>query len=183
MEAALLPWYAVALVQSGNEALDQRRGVDAIRAYRRALQRPGQLPRAAIGYNLGQAWESVGGRDAARHAYTLAVQADPNFAPAVNALKALTKLTRDQVKPIVRQADNLAALGGRDAEALALYEQAIQAGFETAVLWRNVGVLFLRNGEVGQATQAFTRGLAIDPSDKLLNDYLQAAQGRATPKM
>ena len=183
VEAALLPWYAVALVQSGNEALDQRRGQDAIRDYRRALQRPGELPRAAIAYNLGQAWESVGGKDAARHAYQLAVQSDPNFAPAVQGLKALDKLTRDQVKPIVRQADDLAALGGHDAEALALYERAIHAGFETAILWRNVGVLFLRNGDPAQAIQAFTRGLALDPHDKLLNDYLAAAQGRATPKM
>jgi len=65
---------------------------------------------------------------------------------------------------------------------LALYHRALQAGFQNAGLWRNLGVLCLRRGQALKAAEAFQRGLELQPGDKTLTSYLQAAQAAAATR-
>ena len=176
VEAALLPWYSVALVQDGNESLAVGDAARAAQDDQRALARPGQLPRSWVLFDLGQAQERLGQPQQARASYAAALAAQPDFAAASQRLQALDRQTAPAVKAWLRRADTLAAEGGQDDAALALYQRALQAGFQNAGLWRNVGVLCLREGRPGQAVTAFGRGLDQLPGDKTLLLYLQAAQ-------
>jgi tetratricopeptide (TPR) repeat protein len=175
VEAALLPWYTVALVQAGNEALDAHRVAEAIQRYRQALGRPGAKPAAAIGVNLGRAWEQAGSSAAARAAYEAALAADPGFEPAKLALTALQARSRPGALELLARADRLAAQGGHDEEAFHLYDQAMALGYQNAAIWTNMGVLLLRNGRREAAVKAFRRGLELSPADPRLQSYLQAA--------
>lgn len=89
VEAQLLPWYAVALAQTGNEALALDKPDAAIRAFRRALGRPGPKPEGPLAYNLGLAYEAAHRQDLALLAYQRCVSADAGFAPGAERLKAL----------------------------------------------------------------------------------------------
>ena len=89
VEADLLPWYTVALVQEGNEAISRHQPKDAISAYRRALARPGPKPDGPLAYNLGLAYEEAGRRDLALLAYQHGIDADPNFKPAAERIQRL----------------------------------------------------------------------------------------------
>jgi tetratricopeptide (TPR) repeat protein len=89
VEADLLPWYTVGLVQLGNEALSSRQPQKAIAAYRRALDRPGTKPVGPISYNLGLAYEDTGRKDLAIAAYQRGLAASPDFQPAAERLKLL----------------------------------------------------------------------------------------------
>ena len=182
VEAALLPWYSVALVQDGNEALNAGDAARALNDYRRALGRPGMLPRALVLYNQGQAFERLSLAASARGSYAAALAQDPGFSAARQRLQALDAQAPTAVKAWLRRADALAAQGGRDDEALALYHRALQAGFQNAGLWRNLGVLCLRRGQALKAAEAFQRGLELQPGDKTLTSYLQAAQAAAATR-
>jgi tetratricopeptide (TPR) repeat protein len=89
VEADLLPWYTVALVQRGNEALARHRPADAISAYRRALDRPGPKPDGPLAYNLGLAYEDAHRKDLAIAAFRQGLRADPGFKPAAERLQLL----------------------------------------------------------------------------------------------
>ncbi len=89
VEASLLPWYTVVLVQQGNEAMASGRTDDAIEAYRRALGRPGMKPEGPLSFNLGLAYEKAGLRDKAIAAYRYALGAQATFAVATQRLQVL----------------------------------------------------------------------------------------------
>jgi hypothetical protein len=89
VEADLLPWYTVALVQLGNDALARHQPLGAISAYRRALDRPGAKPEAPLACNLGMAYESAGRMDLAIEAYRRVLRADPSFKAAAERLQLL----------------------------------------------------------------------------------------------
>ena len=89
IEADLLPWYTVALVQTGNEAMSLHKPALAILAFRRALERPGPKPEGPIAYNLGLAYEAAHQKDLALLAYQRCVRADASFAPGAERLQAL----------------------------------------------------------------------------------------------
>ena len=91
VEMDLLPWYTVALVQIGNERLDQRQALPAAAAYKRALGRPGPKPEGPLAFNLGLAYESAGRKDLAILAFQHAQRADATFKPAWEHLQALSK--------------------------------------------------------------------------------------------
>jgi tetratricopeptide (TPR) repeat protein len=172
VEAALLPWYTVALVQMGNEALDEHRLAESLDAYHRAVLRPGTKPEAAIRVNEARAWEAAGSAKAARLAYEAAIQADPSFEPAREGLAALQAHAKQGLAVTLAKADRLAAAGTDDVQALKLYDDALQAGFQTANLWRNIGVIFMRHGDKAQASRAFRRALELKPGDATLLQYL-----------
>lgn len=177
VERALLPWYTVGLVQAGNEALAGHRLAEALQQYSRALGRPGDKPEAAIQVNMARTWEAAGSPRAARLSYEAALAAQPGFEAAQAGIEALQAKARGPVTQILAQADRLAALGGQDDEALKLYDQALQRGFQSANLWRNIGVIFLRNGDKAQARRAFERALKLRPGDETVKAYLAAAMG------
>jgi tetratricopeptide (TPR) repeat protein len=174
VEAALLPWYTVALVQMGNEAMDEHRLAESLDAYHRAVLRPGTKPEAAIRVNEARAWEAAGSAKAARLAYEAALQADPSFDPARQGLAALQAHAKQGLASTLAKADRLAAAGTDDVQALKLYDDALQSGFQTANLWRNIGVIFLRHGDKAQAARAFHRALELKPGDPTLLQYLAA---------
>lgn len=182
IEAGLLPWYGVALVQDGNEALAAGQPARALRDYRRALGRPGELPRAGVLYNTGQAWESLKAPDQARQAYEAALAVDPGFPMARQRLTALDQAAAPAARTLLKRADALALAGGRDLEALQLYQQALATGYQSAVLWRNIGVLCLRQGRATQAVKAFQQGLRVAPGDPTLTQYILAAQSAAASR-
>lgn len=90
IEAQLVPWYAVALAQTGNEALGLKRYDAAILAFRRALERPGPKPEGPLAYNLGLVYEAAHRQDLALLAYQRCVRVDASFAPGAERLQALT---------------------------------------------------------------------------------------------
>jgi len=189
VEAALLPWYGVALVQDGNEALASARPAQALRDYHRALGQPGNLPRAGIFFNCGQADEALKGWDQAMQDYRQSLAEDPSFQPATARIQALLALqaraeakSPAHVQAVIRQADAIAAEGHHDATALAFYGQVLAQGYASAGLWRNVGVLRLRNGQAAGAVQAFQAGLRLAPGDPTLTQYLGAAQAALHPQ-
>jgi tetratricopeptide (TPR) repeat protein len=89
VETALLPWYTVALVQTGNDAMQEHWTAVAISAYQRALARPGPKPEAPLNFDLGLAYEQAGRKDLALSAYQRSQSLDPGFAPAAQRLQAL----------------------------------------------------------------------------------------------
>jgi hypothetical protein len=91
IEAALLPWYTVCLVQQGNDAMGSGRAADATKAYRRALGRPGMKPETMLAFNLGLAYEWQKKTGPAVAAYERALRADGNFQPAKEKLRLLVK--------------------------------------------------------------------------------------------
>jgi tetratricopeptide (TPR) repeat protein len=189
VEAALLPWYSVALVQDGNEAIAAGRPARALLDYRRALAQPGELPRAGVYYNCGQAAEALKDPGQAMQCYRDALGVDPSFQPATARIQALLAAQAKQeartpahVQAVIRQADAIAADGHHDAQALAFYGQAVVLGYASAGLWRNVGVLRLRDGQAAGAVEAFQAGLRLAPGDPTLTQYLAAAEAALHPQ-
>ncbi|HXC63978.1 MAG TPA: hypothetical protein VNZ67_06445, partial [bacterium] len=183
VEAALLPWYSVALVQDGNERLAQGQPAQAQSDYLRAAERPGDLPRAGIYFNCGQAAEALKEPAQAMAYYRQALGVDASFSAATARIQALLAdearaeaRTPAHIQAVIRQADAIAAEGHHDDQALAFYGQVLAQGYASAGLWRNVGVLRLRNGQARAAADAFQAGLKLAPGDATLAQYLGAAK-------
>jgi hypothetical protein len=183
VEAALLPWYSVALVQDGNERLALGRPAQALVDYLRALERPGDLPRAGVYFNCGQASEALKDSGQAMAYYRQALGVDASFSAATARIGALLAdqakaeaRTPAHIQAVIRQADAIAAGGHHDDQALAFYGQVLAQGYASAGLWRNVGVLRLRNGQAQGAVEAFQAGLKLSPGDPTLAQYLGAAK-------
>jgi tetratricopeptide (TPR) repeat protein len=189
VEAALLPWYSVALVQDGNEALASGQAARALLDYRRALGQPGDLPRAGVYFNCGRADEALKDSDQALQDYRRAMAVDPSFQAALARIQALMAeqakvqaRSPEHLQALIRQADSVAADGRHDATALAFYGEALAQGYASAGLWRNVGVLRLRNGQAAGAVEAFQAALRLSPGDPTLAQYLGVAQAALHPK-
>ena len=183
VEAALLPWYSVALVQDGNERLAMGQPAQALVDYLRALERPGDLPRSGIYFNCGQAAEALKDPVRAMAYYRQALGVEASFSAATARIQALLAdeakaeaRTPEHIQAVIKQADAIATEGHHDAQALAFYGQVLAQGYASVGLWRNVGVLRLRNGQAQGAVEAFQAGLKMAPGDATLAQYLQAAK-------
>lgn len=73
-------------------------------------------------------------------------------------------------------AANRAYRSGRYPEAIAGYQQILEAGFESPALYLNLGNAHYRAGHLGWAVHAFERGRRMAPRDPDLRTNLQLAQ-------
>jgi tetratricopeptide (TPR) repeat protein len=68
---------------------------------------------------------------------------------------------------------------GYDKEALVLYESVLEEGYEAAHLYRNAGLLYLKQGNVPKAIDAFEKALGSTPDDQDIRILLIQAYVRA----
>ena len=70
---------------------------------------------------------------------------------------------------------------GRSEEGLKLCEQAAKREFFDADLFCNLGIVYLRNRQKGQAFDAFRKGLALKPKHARIREELARLERRDPP--
>jgi tetratricopeptide (TPR) repeat protein len=68
---------------------------------------------------------------------------------------------------------------GQFRDAIAAYEAALQSGFESAILYNNLGNAHYRLDELGNAILNYERGLALDPELPEIQHSITLARSRA----
>jgi len=151
-------WTLARLDPSNRPALRQLRGVHTrsgkwdlvlqIAELEGAIPMP-PYDRAAFETELGQTWQRhLGDLDEARNAFERALEADPEFPPALEGLAALHQLA------------------GRPNEAAEILSRLTDRlrGPERAPVWIALGALLTKElGDVARARQCFERALDDDP--------------------
>jgi tetratricopeptide (TPR) repeat protein len=169
----------------GNALTNQGRYSEAVAAYRQSLRLDDRY--ASTYYNLGIALQGQGLDAEAEAAYRQALRINPNYGSAYNnlgtvlvnqgnltgALDAYRAATR--VEPSAIHYGNLgyvyAALG-RDGDAEAAYQQAIQLDPGMALLYSDLGYLYQRQGRYGEAQRLLEQALSLDPNLVLAQNNL-----------
>ena len=136
--------------------------------YRRALDQFELALRAAPAYapalvGKGQSLLSMGRDSDARVAFEAAVKADPSL---VNLGARIDVLRFREIQTLIaaaRQAMN----AGRLDEARMAYQRAIAATPDSAVLYRELGMVERRRGDAAAALQDFNHAVALDPADAI----------------
>ena len=166
---SLLPWYAVALVNAGNQYDLISRPAEAALAYQMALQMPGDKPKSHLLYNLGRALEKSNDMAGAMMAYQNSLEAEPGLEPSRQRAAALAG-DNARWKAEIARADACATRGDA-ACALPIYRAAASHGYQNAALWRNIGVLSFQRGDFKAADAAFARAQPFAPSDPVIYKY------------
>lgn len=89
LQRSLLPWYAVALMNAGNQFDALKRPVEAGQAYAMAAGLPGQKPSSHILFNLGQAYYAQGKWAEAEAAWQRSLQWEPGLKASADGLAAI----------------------------------------------------------------------------------------------
>ena len=63
-------------------------------------------------------------------------------------------------------------------QAIRLYEEILQEGYQSEALYYNLGNAYYREGELGRAILNYQRALQLDPKDKNILHNLELAKGR-----
>lgn len=136
---AVVPELVRALVQSG-QSKRAVRDFDAVSLKDTKAQ-------ASVRYQMAAAWAQLGDRARTEAALEAALQADPNFGPAI-ALRS-----------------RIAAGGGDVDKALAMLESVLARDPNHAEIWHLKGEMLLRGrNDAAGAEKAFRQALAIDAS-------------------
>src|SRR5882672_6227623 len=154
-----VPDYVPARTGEGYIAMARQDYMRALDQFELALRGAPAYAPALVG--KGQALLSLNRDTAARAAFEAALEADPslaNLGPRIDVLKF--REIQDLIAA-ARQAMN----AGRLDEARAAYQRAIAATPDSAVLYRELGMVERRQGDAAAALEQFNRAVALDPSD------------------
>ena len=99
----------------------------------------------------------------ARAAFEAAVKADPSLA---NLSARIDVLKFREIQNLIAAARN-AMNAGRLDEARTAYRRAIAAAPDSAVLYRELGVVERRSGNAAGALEQFNRAIMLDPADAI----------------
>ncbi|HMQ55287.1 MAG TPA: tetratricopeptide repeat protein, partial [Anaerolineae bacterium] len=177
---ALEPDQATAWEAIGDIYRAQERWPEALDAYSRATARH---PRLATAWNsIGEIHLLRNHTEPAQRAFLQAVEADPALAEAWESLGDIYTRRREyneaieayrRVIALEPQApwayNQLGLIYGRQAEyetALDFYRQAAERYVDpqpAAVAWNNMGDIYLKLGDYGQASQVYERATQLDP--------------------
>ncbi|HEY3160657.1 MAG TPA: tetratricopeptide repeat protein [Vicinamibacterales bacterium] len=109
----------------------------------------------------GQALLSLNRDSDARAAFEAALKADPSLANLGPRIDVLKFREIQNLIAAARQAMN----AGRLDEAREAYQRAIAATPDSAVLYRELGMVERRRGDTAAALEQFNRAVALDPTD------------------
>lgn len=143
-------WYNL-----GNVYRRSKRYVEAVQAYRRALEL--EPRREAAWNNLGEAYRALGDSAAAANAYEQAIAIVPGHEQALNNLGALQ----------ASQGDAHAAEAG--------FRAAVQANPRYLPAWTNLALLLSGTGREREALDAWRMIQRLDPQNALAGQALAAA--------
>jgi protein O-GlcNAc transferase len=158
---------------------------EAIASYERAVSLKQDYFDALT--NVGLVLMRVGRGDDARAALERAVEANPNHAPAHNALaqvigqsdpqRAIASFRRAmELNP--QWADPASNLGGflsqlgQESAAVDAHRQALARDPNSPAAHNNLGIALMAHGEVSEAIAAFRRAIGIDPAYVTAHDNL-----------
>ena len=154
-----VPDYVPARTGEGYIAMARQDYMRALDQFELALRGAPAYAPALVG--KGQALLSLNRDTDARAAFEAALEADPslaNLGPRIDVLKF--REIQDLIAA-ARQAMN----AGRLDEARAAYQRAIAATPDSAVLYRELGMVERRQGDAAAALEQFNRAVALDPAD------------------
>lgn len=143
----------------GYVALARQDFMRALDQFELALRGAPAYASALVG--KGQALLSLNRDSDARAAFEAALTADPSL---VNLGARIDVLKFREIQNLIaaaRQAMN----AGRLDEARAAYQRAIAATPDSAVLYRELGMVEQRQGDAAAALEQFNRAVALDPAD------------------
>ncbi|HXD15732.1 MAG TPA: tetratricopeptide repeat protein [Vicinamibacterales bacterium] len=164
-----IPDYVPARTGEGDIALASQDYMRALDQFELALRGAPAYAPALVG--KGQALLSLNRDSEARAAFEAALKADPslaaNLGPRVDVLKF--REIQDLIAA-ARQAMN----AGRLDEARAAYLRSIAATPDSAVLYRELGMVERRQGDAAAALEQFNRAVALDPTDAV--SFAQAGE-------
>jgi tetratricopeptide (TPR) repeat protein len=154
-----VPDFVPARTGEGYVALARQDYMRALDQFELALRgAPSYAPALA---GKGQALLSMN-RDAdARVAFEAALEADPALANLRSRIDVLKFREIQKLIAAARQAMN----AGRLDEARTGYQRALEATPDSAVLYRELGMVERRQGDSAAALEQFNRAVALDPAD------------------
>ena len=154
-----VPDFVPARTGEGYVALARQDYMRAVDQFELALRGAPSYAPALVG--KGQALLSMN-RDAdARAAFEAALKADPALVNLGSRIDVLKFREIQDLIAAARQAMN----GGRLDEARTAYQRALAATPDSAVLYRELGMVERRQGDAAAALEQFNRAVALDPSD------------------
>ncbi len=149
-EESARSWYNL-----GNVYRRSRRHLEAVHAYRRALDL--EPKRETAWNNLGESYRALGDTAAAANAYMRAIEIVPGHEQALNNLGALR----------ASQGDAHAAEAG--------FRAAVQANPRYVPAWTNLAILLTGNARYREALDAWRMIRALDPDNAVAQQALDAA--------
>ena len=153
------PAFYPAAAGLGYVHMAEGRQKDALARFDQALRLAPRYAPALAG--KGEALLASGQRDAALASFEAALAADASL---VELRRRIDVLRFGRVRDIVAAASK-AAKAGRLDEARRLYETAVAASPDSAFLYRDLGVIELRDGAADAAVGHLQQAIALDASD------------------
>lgn len=139
--------------------LARRQPAEAVTFFDRALESDTAYVPALIG--RGQALLELQREGDALASFEAALKADP----ALTELQARIEVLRFRAVQENLARARAASEGGRWTEARVAYVQAIAASPESAFLYRDLGLVERKAGELAQALEHFRKAASLDPTD------------------
>jgi len=132
---------------------------DAVSRFDRVLKRSSGYVPALVG--KGDALAGAGRLDEAVKSFRDALAVDPGLVDVGRRLEVLVFRSQQAALTSARQA----AEGGRHDEAVAIYERAIAASPESALLYRELAAVERQKGDADKALEHLRRAVGLEPSD------------------
>ena len=153
------PMFYPARAGQGFVALAHRDFEHALEAFDVALRAASAYAPALVG--KGQALLSLERDDEALAAFEAALRADRSLVDLGRRIDVLRFRDVQEMMTVARQA----SAAGRFDEARAAYLRALAASPDSAVLYRELGMVERRRGDAATALRDFTRASELDPAD------------------
>jgi tetratricopeptide (TPR) repeat protein len=140
--AAMTPLQSAEL--HGDILMARKEFAQAVDAYQQVLA---DNPKNAVLLNkVGVAYQQLGDLHRSARYYKMALKADKNFASPINNLGSVEYEKNHYGK------------------AIALYKKAAALKFDLSVIYSNLGYAYFANKQFPEATDSFSKALALDPS-------------------
>jgi tetratricopeptide (TPR) repeat protein len=157
----VIPDFVPARTGEGDVALARQDYMRALDRFELALRAAPAYAPALVG--KGQALLSLNRDSEARAAFEAALNADPTLTGLTSRIDVLKFREIQTLIAAARQAMN----AGRLEEARAAYQRAIMATPDSAVLYRELGMVERRRGDASAALEQFNRAVALDATDAI----------------
>src|SRR5436190_2332315 len=156
-----VPDFVPARTGEGYVALARQDNARAVDQFELALRAAPAYAPALVG--KGQALLAMNRDSDARAAFEAALRADPTLTSLTSRIDVLKFREIQNLIAAARQAGS----AGRLAEARAAYQRAIAATPDSAVLYRELGMVDRRLGDTPAALEQFNRAVALDSTDAI----------------
>ena len=157
----VIPDFVPARTGEGDVALARQDYMRALDQFELALRPAPAYTPALVG--KGQALLSLNRDSEARVAFEAALKVDPTLTGLSSRIDVLKFREIQNLIAAARQAGS----AGRLEEARAAYQKAIAATPDSAVLYRELGIVERRLGDASGALEQFNRAVALDSTDAI----------------